>query len=81
MPIYEYQCSQCGRTFELLQNVHSEALTRCIYCEGKADKLISAPSFQFKGAGWYITDYKKNTQPEPKKETAATTKGNSNASV
>ena len=66
MPIYEYQCCQCGQVFEMLQSFGAEPLKKCIHCQGKVQKLLSAPSLQFKGKGWYITDYK--NQPK-KKET------------
>ena len=57
MPIYEYRCQKCGRAFEVLQRMNEEPLQHCIHCDGKVEKLISATSFQFKGSGWYVTDY------------------------
>jgi len=57
MPIYEYQCESCGRRSEALQKISDPPLTTCAECEGSLTKLISAPSFQFKGSGWYVTDY------------------------
>ncbi|MDY0297650.1 MAG: zinc ribbon domain-containing protein [Acidobacteriota bacterium] len=57
MPIYEYRCTQCGRTFEVLQRINAEPLQQCIHCGGKVEKLVSASSFQLKGSGWYVTDY------------------------
>lgn len=59
MPIYEYHCKECDKVFEVLQKINSEPLKKCIYCSGKVEKLISVSSFQFKGNGWYDTDYKK----------------------
>ncbi len=59
MPIYEYKCKKCDKVFEVLQKINSEPLKKCIYCDGKVEKLISVSSFQFKGNGWYDTDYKK----------------------
>ncbi len=63
MPIYEYQCTQCGERTEALQRLDEAPLTVCPHCGGELRKLISAPAFQFKGSGWYVTDYagKKNT--------------------
>lgn len=58
MPLYEYRCNECGKTFEVLQKMNAEPLKTCIHCNGKVEKLISTSSFQFKGSGWYITDYK-----------------------
>ena len=58
MPIYEYKCKECNRVFDKLQSINSEPVKECIYCKGGVKKLISSSSFQFKGSGWYITDYK-----------------------
>ncbi len=57
MPIYEYQCQKCGHRLEAIQRMSDAPLTKCPECRGKLKKLISAPSFQFKGSGWYVTDY------------------------
>src|SRR5207253_1642527 len=57
MPIYEYKCQQCGLQFEKRQNVSDEPLTTCEKCHGKLEKQWSLSGFQFKGAGWYVTDY------------------------
>ena len=57
MPIYEYQCTACGKIFEVFQSFKDEPLQKCGYCSGKVTKLISNCSFQLKGTGWYITDY------------------------
>src|SRR3954467_7629384 len=57
MPIYEYKCQQCGLHFEKRQNVSDEPLTTCEKCHGKLEKQWSLSGFQFKGAGWYVTDY------------------------
>jgi len=59
MPIYEYRCVKCGKMFDALQHMSAEPLQKCIFCQGKVEKLISASSFQLKGSGWYKTDYKK----------------------
>lgn len=67
MPIYEYRCSKCGKTFEALQSISAPPIAKCIYCQGKTKKIVSLSSFQFKGKGWYITDYKNNTGNEEKK--------------
>jgi putative FmdB family regulatory protein len=57
MPIYEYKCQQCGADFEIRQSVSDEPLTSCEKCHGKLEKQWSLSGFQFKGAGWYVTDY------------------------
>jgi len=59
MPIYEYRCRKCGQEFEMMQNFSDKPITRCPSCSGHVYKLISNCSFQLKGTGWYVTDYKK----------------------
>jgi putative FmdB family regulatory protein len=57
MPLYEYECDACGGRFEVIQKF-SETTTECRRCgKGPVRRLIAAPAFQFKGTGWYITDY------------------------
>ena len=57
MPIYEYKCSECGAHVEKMQKVTDAPLTVCEVCGGKLEKQWSLSGFQFKGAGWYVTDY------------------------
>ncbi|HDI59695.1 MAG TPA: zinc ribbon domain-containing protein [Desulfobacteraceae bacterium] len=57
MPIYEYECENCGRIEEVLQRFSDKPLTRCRHCAGKLHKLVSQSAFHLKGAGWYVTDY------------------------
>jgi putative FmdB family regulatory protein len=57
MPIYEYKCLDCGAHVEKMQKVSDEPLTICEVCGGKLEKQWSLSGFQFKGAGWYVTDY------------------------
>lgn len=57
MPLYEYRCSACGRTTEVIQSVHDGPLTVCESCGGELKKQVSSPAFQFKGSGWYVSDY------------------------
>ena len=57
MPIYEYVCTKCGKTTEVIQRVGEAPLKVCPHCGGKLKKAISAPAIQFKGSGWYVTDY------------------------
>lgn len=59
MPIYEYQCQSCGRRSEVLQRMDEAPLTTCSECGGPLKKLLSSPAVQFKGSGWYVTDYGK----------------------
>jgi putative FmdB family regulatory protein len=57
MPLYEYACHRCGKTFEVRQKFSDEPLTVHEGCGGEVERLISAPALQFKGTGWYVTDY------------------------
>lgn len=57
MPIFEYECTQCDQRTEHLQLSSGAPLTACPECGGEVRKLMSAPAFQFKGSGWYVTDY------------------------
>ena len=57
MPLYEYECTACGHRTELLQRHGDPPLERCPECGGSVRKLFSAPAVQFKGTGWYVTDY------------------------
>lgn len=64
MPLYEYKCDRCGKTFEVRQKFSDDPLTVHDDCGGHVERLISAPALQFKGSGWYITDYgRNNTSP------------------
>ena len=57
MPLYEYRCTSCGERTEVLQHLGSAPLAECPSCGGVLVKLISASALQFKGTGWYVTDY------------------------
>src|SRR5215471_6238639 len=59
MPLYEYQCDSCGHRFEVIRKFSDPPLEICPKCGGHISKLVSSPAFQFKGTGWYITDYAK----------------------
>jgi putative FmdB family regulatory protein len=60
MPLYEYECTQCGHRFELIQRFADPLADTCIACgSGPVHKLLSAPAVHFKGTGWYVTDYAK----------------------
>lgn len=79
MPIYEYECESCHERIEVMQKVNDPPLKKCERCGGKLNKVISAPGIQFKGSGWYVTDYssklkskeEKKPEAEKKKEPAA----------
>jgi putative FmdB family regulatory protein len=68
MPLYEYQCDSCGHRFEVIQKFADAPIEACPRCGGRVNKLQSAPAFQFKGTGWYITDY---SRKESAKDSAA----------
>lgn len=57
MPLYEYQCESCGARFEVIQKFTDPVVGTCRKCGGTVRRLLSAPAIQFKGTGWYITDY------------------------
>jgi len=61
MPIYEYACKKCGKTIEVIQKFSDPTLRKHKECGGALTKLISASGFQFKGTGWYVTDYAKKS--------------------
>jgi len=67
VPLYEYRCKQCGHQFEKIQSFSAPELKECPVCQGEVERLLSAPAVQFKGAGWYVTDYAgKNGSNKPK---------------
>jgi putative FmdB family regulatory protein len=65
VPIYEYKCEGCGETFEVIQKFADEPVSVHEKCGGHVHRLMSAPSFQFKGSGWYVTDYAKGSGSVP----------------
>lgn len=74
MPVYEYECLKCGERFEEIRKFSDPPVKKHDGCGGKVKKLLSAPSFQFKGTGWYVTDYarKGSSSPEGKKSETET---------
>jgi len=74
MPIYEYVCESCRRKTEAIQRVGEKPLKICPHCGGKLKKAFSAPAIQFKGSGWYVTDYAGSKGEQKRKEAAADTK-------
>lgn len=67
MPLYEYECNSCGHRFEVIQKFSDAPIDTCPKCGSSVHKLMSSPAIQFKGSGWYITDY-------AKKDSASATK-------
>jgi putative FmdB family regulatory protein len=66
LPLYEYQCDDCGR-FEVIQKFSDAPLSACPKCGNGVQKLLSAPAIQFKGTGWYVTDYARKASPDSSK--------------
>ena len=76
MPIYEYQCQECGHKLEAMQRVTEDPLKTCPSCsKDRLKKLMSKVAFQLKGTGWYETDFKNKGKPEAKKEGGADKEG------
>jgi len=92
MPLYDYKCGKCGKVFEVRQSFSDALLTTHEECGGPLERLISTPALQFKGSGWYITDYarsgsgnpgsgnKSDTKSETKPETKTETKSDKSSS-
>jgi putative FmdB family regulatory protein len=62
MPLYEYLCKKCGHVFEKIVKFSDRPTKKCPECGGAVEQTISAPAVQFKGSGWYVTDYAKKSQ-------------------
>jgi putative FmdB family regulatory protein len=61
MPLYEYECKKCHHRFERIQKFSDPHVKKCPDCRGPIEQVISAPAVQFKGSGWYVTDYAKKS--------------------
>jgi putative FmdB family regulatory protein len=57
VPLYEYACLKCGRHTEKIESVSGPHLKKCPHCAGKVERVLAPPAIQFKGSGWYVTDY------------------------
>ena len=68
MPLYEYQCKKCGNRLERIQKFSDKPLTKCPECGGPLEKLISQSAVQFKGSGWYVSDYGRRGSGTPASE-------------
>jgi putative FmdB family regulatory protein len=78
MPIYEFECRKCKAHSEVLQKLNAKQPVKCSKCGGRLERIASAPAIQFKGTGWYVTDYggkngKKEKTSEEKSDTSNTT--------
>jgi len=82
MPLYEYECEACGKHFELIRKFSDPPVETCLTCGGPVRKLLSSPAIQFKGTGWYITDYaRKNSAPSGPSESGSGNKPESTVST
>jgi putative FmdB family regulatory protein len=70
LPLYEYQCAKCERRVEKIQKFSDPPLTTCEHCGGKLERLISSPAIQFKGSGWYVTDYARGSSASGSKSSS-----------
>jgi putative FmdB family regulatory protein len=77
MPLYEYQCQKCGHRFERIQRFSDPMVKKCPDCGGKVEQMISAPAVQFKGSGWYVTDYAKRPSSGSSSKAEAESKADS----
>ena len=73
MPLYEYQCKKCGHRFERIQKFSDKPVKKCPECGGPVEQTISAPAVQFKGSGWYVTDYAKKSSAPAASESGSKT--------
>jgi putative FmdB family regulatory protein len=73
LPLYEYECQKCGANFEKIQKFSDPPLTTCERCGGRLEKLLSPPAIQFKGTGWYVTDYARKSSEGSKGQKASAT--------
>jgi putative FmdB family regulatory protein len=74
MPIYEYRCNKCGKEFEKIQKISDSPCRKCPHCGGTLRKMVSSPSFQFKGSGFYVNDYGKKNESSAETKIKATEK-------
>lgn len=79
MPLYEYECKKCGHRFERIQKFSDPMVKKCPECGGKVEQLLSAPAVQFKGSGWYATDYAKKPATGSTGEKSESTKSESSS--
>ena len=77
MPLYEYKCEACAHRFEIIQKFSDALASSCPKCGGAVTKLMSSPAIQFKGTGWYITDYARSGRPEAKSDGGGSTSADS----
>jgi putative FmdB family regulatory protein len=80
LPLYEYKCEKCGKKFERIERVTAPETRKCPTCKGKAVRLPSSPAIQFKGSGWYVTDYAGKGSSSSSSEKSSSDSGESKSS-
>jgi putative FmdB family regulatory protein len=79
MPLYEYECKKCHHRFEKIQKFSDPHVKKCPKCGGPIEQVISAPAVQFKGSGWYVTDYAKKSSAPPSSNSSNSSNGDSSS--
>ena len=80
MPLYEYLCVRCKHKFERIDKFTARKTRKCPKCGDKAQRQLAAPAIQFKGAGWYVTDYGGKSSPDPKADKSSSSSSSSEKS-
>lgn len=80
MPLYEYLCVRCKHKFERIDKFTARKTRKCPKCGDKAERQLAAPAIQFKGAGWYVTDYGGKSSPDPKADKSSSSSSSSEKS-
>ena len=80
MPLYEYECTKCGARLEIIQKLSDPPYSHCPKCAGAMRKLPSSPAIQFKGSGFYKTDYADKSRPKPSESSDSGSKKDSKKS-
>jgi putative FmdB family regulatory protein len=75
LPLYEYACTECGKHIEKIQKFSDAPLTKCEKCGGKLKKVLSSAAIQFKGSGWYVTDYGRKSSTVPASSSSSSDNG------
>jgi len=79
VPLYEYECGKCGKHFEKIEKLQGPHLKKCPSCGGPVERLMSPPAIQFKGSGWYVTDYARASRGAEKSDGSAAEKSETKA--
>jgi putative FmdB family regulatory protein len=80
MPLYEYQCQKCGHRFERIQRFSDPKVKKCPECGGRVEQLLSPPAVQFKGSGWYVTDYARKSSQAGSSDSGSQTEAGKDSS-